>query len=174
MNVMDIILATFIVFGLYKGLRNGLFIELASLVSFFVGVYIAIKFSYLMVAYFPSTWSSKTIKLVAFISTLLLIMIGLYQLAKVLSKIANFAYLGWLNTLGGALFGSLKTILFIGIVLGMIQKINFNNLIISKKTQTDSLLFDPILSTTTTLVPVLTNWLSDLKNDVSADLTNEN
>lgn len=172
MNVMDIILATFIVFGLYKGLRNGLFIELASLVSFFVGVYIAIKFSYLMVAYFPSTWSSKTIKLVAFISTLLLIMIGLYQLAKVLSKIANFAYLGWLNTLGGALFGSLKTILFIGIVLGMIQKINFNNLIISKKTQTDSLLFDPILSTTTTLVPVLTNWLSDLKNDVSADLTN--
>lgn len=172
MNVMDIILATFIVFGLYKGLRNGLFVELASLVSFFVGVYIAIKFSYLMVAYFPSTWSSKTIKLVAFISTLLLIMIGLYQLAKVLSKIANFAYLGWLNTLGGALFGSLKTILFIGIVLGMIQKINFNNLIISKKTQTDSLLFDPILSTTTTLVPVLTNWLSDLKNDVSADLTN--
>ena len=172
MNVMDIILATFIVFGLYKGLRNGLFVELASLVSFFVGVYIAIKFSYLMVAYFPSTWSSKTIKLVAFISTLLLIMIGLYQLAKVLSKIANFAYLGWLNTLGGALFGSLKTILFIGIVLSMIQKINFNNLIISKKTQTDSLLFDPILSTTTTLVPVLTNWLSDLKNDVSADLTN--
>ena len=172
MNVMDIILATFIVFGLYKGLRNGLFVELASLVSFFVGVYIAIKFSYLMVAYFPSTWSSKTIKLVAFISTLLLIMIGLYQLAKVLSKIANFAYLGWLNTLGGALFGSLKTILFIGIVLGMIQKINFNNLIISKKTQTDSLLFDPILSTTTTLVPILTNWLSDLKNDVSADLTN--
>ena len=170
MSLMDIILGALLVLGLYKGLKNGLFVELASLLSFFIGLFIAIKFSYLMVAFFPATWSSKTIKIASFVITLLLIMIAIYQLATVFSKIANFAYLGWLNKLGGAFFAVLKSILLIGIVLGLIQKINFNNVLISKKTQNASLFFNPILKTTETILPLLTNWFNDLKK--SATLSN--
>ena len=45
MSFLDIVFAVFLVYGLIRGLKNGLFVELASLVSFFIGIYIAVKFS---------------------------------------------------------------------------------------------------------------------------------
>jgi membrane protein required for colicin V production len=47
MATLDIILCVFC-YGLVKGVKNGFFVELASLVSMLVGIFIAIKFSYLM------------------------------------------------------------------------------------------------------------------------------
>ncbi|WP_258928509.1 CvpA family protein [Flavobacterium davisii] len=46
MGFVDIIIGALLVFAFYKGLKNGLFVELASLIAFFIGVFIAIKFSY--------------------------------------------------------------------------------------------------------------------------------
>ena len=109
MSLLDIFLGVFLVFGLYKGLKNGLFVEMASLLSFFVGIYVAIKFSYLIVSFFPASWSPKTIKVASFVITLLIVVIAIHQGAKVFSGLASFAYLGWLNKLGGAFFSTIKT-----------------------------------------------------------------
>ena len=163
MSLLDIFLGVFLIFGLYKGLKNGLFVELASLVSFFVGIYVAIKFSYVMVSFFPASWSPKTIKVASFLITLLLVVIAIHQLAKVFSGLASFAYLGWLNKLGGAFFSTIKTVLLLGILLSLVQKVNFNDALISKEKQTESLFFNPILQTSELLLPVLTTWFSDLK-----------
>lgn len=170
MAFLDIVLGSFLVFGFYKGLKNGLFIELAALISFFIGIFIAIKFSYLVVAFFPSSWSPKTIKVVSFVAVLLLIIIAIHQLAKVFSGIASFAHLGWLNKLGGAIFATIKTTLLLGIVLNLIQKVNLNEALISKENQKESLFFNPILKTCQTILPVLTNWSADLKSKASANL----
>ena len=170
MSTIDIVLGILLIYGLYKGLKNGLFVELASLLAFFIGLFIAIKFSYTMVDLFPPAWPTKTIKIASFLITLLLVIIAIYQLATVFSKIASFAYLGWLNKLGGAFFATLKSILIIGVLLGLIEKINFNNLLISKKTQDDSLFYNPILKTSATLLPILTDWYTDLSTKISADL----
>jgi len=64
-------------------------------------------------------------------------MIGIYLLAKVLSKIASSLFLGGLNKLGGAFFAVLKTALFLGVVLSLFQKVNLNNALISKKHKTN-------------------------------------
>lgn len=170
MGLLDIILGLVLVFGLYKGLKNGLFIELASLLSLFVGVFVAIKFSYLAVGFFPANWSTKTIKIMAFVVVMVLIIIAIHQLAKLLSGLASAAYLGWLNKMGGAVFATIKTILLLGLLLHFIQKINYNDLLISKKTQTESIFFNPILKTTDTVLPLLTDWFNDLKKSTSANL----
>jgi membrane protein required for colicin V production len=80
-----------------------------------------------------------------------------------LSGIASTLFLGWLNKLGGAFFAVLKTILLLGIVLSLFRKVNFENMLISKETQENSLFFNPILKTTEVLLPVLTEWFEDLK-----------
>lgn len=36
MGFIDIVLGALLAYGLYKGLKNGLFVELASLISFFI------------------------------------------------------------------------------------------------------------------------------------------
>ena len=51
MDFIDIVLAGLLGFSAYKGFKNGLFVELASLISFFIGVYIAVKFSYVVGAF---------------------------------------------------------------------------------------------------------------------------
>ena len=167
MSLLDIILGLFLVLGLYKGLKNGFFIELASLLSLFVGIFVAVKFSYLIVRFFPAAWSTKTIKILAFIAVFILIIIVIHQIAKVLSGLASAAYLGWLNKIGGAVFATIKTILILGLLLIFIQKLNFNNLLISKKTQSESLFFNPILKTTSFTLPLLTDWFIDLKKSTT-------
>jgi membrane protein required for colicin V production len=160
MGFIDIILGVLLGFGLYKGLKNGLFVELASLISFFIGIYIAVKFSYVVGGFIGD---SKTAKVAAFVITLLLVVIGIHLLAKVFSSIASTLFLGWLNKLGGAVFATLKTALLLGIILSLFQKVNINDALISKKTQEESFFFTPLLKTSEVLLPVLTDWFVDLK-----------
>jgi len=171
MDFIDIVLAALLVFGLIKGLRNGLFVELASLVAFFIGIYAAIKFSFIIKAMFENavSWSPKTVQVSAFVITLIIVAVGIHLLAKMLSGLANFAFLGWMNTLGGGVFAVLKTILLLGIVLSLFQKVNLNNMLISKETQENSLLFNPVLKTSELCLPVLTDWFAELKANTIKD-----
>lgn len=165
MGIFDIIIAALLVFGFYKGFKNGLFVELASLVAFFVGVFIAIKFSYIVGEILSKnvSWSPKTIQVSAFIITLAIVVIVIHLAAKLLSGLASFAFLGWANTLAGGIFGTLKTVLLIGILLNLFQKINTENIFVSKETQENSIFFTPCSQTASTLLPVLTDWFKDLK-----------
>ena len=168
MGFIDILLAAFLVYGFIKGLRNGLFVELASLISLFIGIYVAIKFSNVVRSAVGSvvSWSPKTIQVTAFVVTLIVVVIAIHVLAKTLTGVASFAFLGWLNTLGGGLFSVIKTVLLLGVVLSLFQKINLNNMLVSKATQEKSLFFNPILKTSEVLVPTLTDWFVDLKKDI--------
>jgi membrane protein required for colicin V production len=169
MDIIDIVFAVLLGFSAFRGLRNGLFVELASLVSFFIGIYIAVKFSYLVGGIIGE---SKTAKVAAFVITLIIVVVAIHLLAKVFSKIADFVFLGWLNKLGGAVFAVLKTILLLGIVLSLFQKVNIDNALISKETQDKSLFFTPILKTSEIMLPVLTDWFNDLKSSVVEEDTN--
>lgn len=163
MDFIDIVLAGLLGYSAYKGLKNGLFVELASLISFFVGIYIAVKFSYVVGVFIGE---SKSAKVAAFVITLIAVVIGIHLLAKVFSGIANFVFLGWLNKLGGAFFAILKTTLMLGIILSLFQKVNINDALVSKETQEKSLLFNPILKTSEFMLPVLTDWFKDLKEKI--------
>jgi membrane protein required for colicin V production len=162
MSFIDIILGGLLVFGLIRGLRNGLIIEFASLISFFVGIYIAVKFSSLL-------GDSKTAKVTAFIIILIIVILGIRLLAKLLSKIASTLFLGWLNKLGGAVFATIRMALFLGVILSLFQKVNINNALISKETQKKSLFFNPVLKTSEFMLPVLTDWFKDLGKKITSN-----
>ena len=80
MGFIDIVFAVLLGFAAFRGLRNGLFVELASLISFFVGIYIAVKFSYVVGSFIGD---SKTAEVAAFIITLLIVVIAM-KLCKVI------------------------------------------------------------------------------------------
>ena len=167
MCFLDVVLASFLVYSAYKGFKNGIFVEFASLVSFFVGIYLAIRFSRFVASFLEEyvSWSPKTIQITAFILVFIGVVFGVYALAKVFSKLASFVFLGWLNKLGGVVFAVIKTTLILGIVLSLFQKINSKSSLISKETQEKSLLFIPVLKTSEILFPVLTHWFEELKKE---------
>ncbi|QBN19435.1 CvpA family protein [Flavobacterium nackdongense] len=165
MSFLDIILGCLLALGIFKGIRNGLFVELASLLSLILGIYLAIKFSFLARVMLSAIvhWNPKTIQISAFIITFLVVVIGISLLAKFLTSVADFAQLGVINKLGGGFFRLLKTILILSIFLNLFEKINFNNTFSKKETLDQSLFYRPIQKSAGFIYPSIEKWYEDLK-----------
>jgi membrane protein required for colicin V production len=165
MSFIDIVIGVLLVMSMFKGIKNGLFVELASLVSLILGIYVAIKFSYLAKIMLSAIvhWNPKTIQIIAFIITFLIIVVAISLLAKFLTSIADFAQLGIVNKLGGGFFCLLKTILVLSIFLNLFEKINFNNIIAKKETLDNSLFYRPVQKTAGFIYPSIEKWYEDLK-----------
>lgn len=170
MDFIDIIFAIILGWAAFRGLRKGLFVEFASLVSFIIGIYIAVKFSHLFGGFLVE---SKTAKIASFLITFIGVVIVIHFLAKVFSTMVDTLFLGWLNKLGGAVFAIVKTILLLGIVLNVFQKINVDNVLVSKETQEKSLFYTPILKTSEFMLPVLKDWFAGFKKGISEEKNTE-
>jgi len=166
MNFFDIILGGLLAFGLYKGFRNGLLVELASFVSLLLGIYLAVQFSSFTAKSLAGFvhWNPKTIQIIAFLLTFVAVVIGISFLAKILTKIVRFAYLGWINKLGGGFFRLLKTILILSVFQNLFEKINFNQTFAKKETLDQSLFYTPIQKTAGFIYPSIQKGYDEFKN----------
>jgi len=165
MSILDIFLGVLLALSIFKGIKNGLFVELASLVSLILGIYVAIKFSFLAKIMLSGLvhWNPKTIQIVAFLITFLVVVVAISLIAKFLTSVADFAQLGVINKLGGGFFRLLKTILILSIFLNLFEKINFNNTFARKETLDKSLFYRPIQKTAGFIYPSIEKWYEDLK-----------
>jgi membrane protein required for colicin V production len=169
MGLFDIIFGVLLCYSLYKGFKNGLFVEIASFVSLLLGIYLAIKFSFLMKEIIMKyvSWNPNTIQITAFILTFILVVIGVYFLAKILTGIADFAFLGWANKLGGGFFRILKTILIMSIFIALFEKINFNNTFAKKETLDHSIFYNPVKKVAAFVYPSIEKWYETFKENHS-------
>lgn len=176
MGFLDVILGGLLLYGFIRGIWNGFFVELASLLSLLVGIYVAIKFSHFMTAMVGNhvSWNPKTIQISAFILTFILVVVAISFLAKILTNIASFAFLGWLNKLAGGIFGVLKTALIISISLKLFQKINTNNTFAEKETLDNSVFYNPIQKISAAIYPSIEEWFFDLKSKATNTEEKEN
>lgn len=146
MSFLDIVLGLLLIYGLYKGLTNGLFVEIASLLALIAGIYGAIHFSYIAADYLSSNmnWNERYINITSFIVTFIIIVIVVHLAGKFLTKIADFAMLGLINKLAGAIFGTLKVAIIAGAVLVFFDRINSTVNFINEDTKKESILYEPI------------------------------
>ncbi len=157
MSVIDIVLGALLLFGLIRGAIKGLFVEVASLLALVLGVYGAIHFSYFVSDFLTPkvSWNEKTINIVAFAITFVIIVITISLAGKVLTKLANFAALGLLNKLLGGVFGALKIGLILSIILSVFNKLNNTLPFMDKEDLKDSILYEPVKSIAPLVFPNL-------------------
>ena len=146
MGFLDIILGMLLVYGLYKGLKNGFFVEIASLVALIFGLFGAIHFSYIIGDYMSEklNWEEQYINLIAFILTFVIIVVLIHMMGKFLSKVTDFTLLGILNKIAGGVFGALKTAVIVGALLIYFDKVNNSAQIIKPDTIGSSILYTPL------------------------------
>lgn len=146
MSFLDIVLGLLLVYGLYKGLKNGLFVELASLIALIAGIFGAIHFSYIAGDYLHENmqWNERNINIAAFIITFIVIVLAVHLSAKILTKIADFAMLGLLNKIAGGLFGTLKVAIILGALLIFFERVNSSAGLIKNETIENSVLYEPV------------------------------
>lgn len=167
MNYLDIVLGIFLLSAMVNGIKNGFFVELASLVSMLLGIYVAIKCSYLMKTYLENhvTWNSKTIQVMAFALTFILVVIGVAVLAKFFTSVVNFASLGIFNKLLGGIFGILKMILILSVFVNLLQKFNFDYTFLDKETIDESKLYLPIQTVSKMIYPAIEAWFTAFQSE---------
>ena len=146
MSFLDIIIGLLLIYGLWKGLNNGLFVEIASIVALIAGIYGAIHFSYIAGDYLSQNmqWNERYINLTAFVVTFILIVIVVNITGKLLTKIANFAMLGLLNKIAGALFGALKVAIILGALLVFFERVNSSANLVKNEAMENSVLYEPV------------------------------
>lgn len=155
MSIIDIILGALLLFGLIRGISKGLFVEVASLLALVLGLYGAIHFSYFVAEFLEPKvdWNEKTMNIVAFAATFVIIILAIALAGKALTKLADFAALGFLNKLLGGVFGMLKIGLILSVVLIIFSKLNNTIPFMQDEDLEESVLYQPIKSLAPMLFP---------------------
>ena len=152
MNILDIIIGIVLLLFALAGLRKGLIIEAFYLASIIVGIYGAMYFSDAM-----SEWLSELINvapeylaLIAFIITFIVFMIIIRMLGRIISGLVEAIHLGFIDKIGGFVFGVIKGALLLSILI-MILNIFSDGEIINRDTRKDSALYPHIENIANTL-----------------------
>ena len=171
MGFLDIVFTALLGYALYNGLKNGLFVEIASFGSLIIGIFVAIKFSHIVRFSIEDLTKTnpKYIEIIAFAITFLLVVVGIHLLAKVFTSILSLAYLGWLNKLGGAVFSLLKTVLMLSVVISLFQKININHILVKEETLNNSIFYNPIQEVSKFMYPSLEKWYEEFKEKAKSE-----
>lgn len=157
MNIIDIVLGALLLFGLIRGTMKGLFVEIASLFALVLGVFGAIHFSYFVADLLESKvdWDEKTMNIVAFATTFVIIVLAISLAGKALTKLADFAALGMLNKLLGGVFGALKIGLILSVLLIVFNKLNKTLPFMEEEELEESILYKPVKSLAPMIFPTL-------------------
>ena len=157
MSIIDIIIGALLLFGLIRGVMKGLFVEIASLVALVLGVFGAIHFSGFATEFLESRvdWDEKTINIVAFAITFVIIVLAISLAGKALTKLADFAALGIVNKLLGGAFGAIKIGLVLSVLLIVFDKMNNTLPFMEKDDLEESILYEPVKSLSPMIFPNL-------------------
>jgi len=157
MNYLDIILIIPILIGAWKGFRNGLIIELFTLLALLVGIYAAIHFSDYTVNILETDfdYKGKYSPVIAFILTFLVVGALVFFLGKALEKVVSIVQLSAINKFAGIVFGVTKMMFVSSVIVIILESIDQNNNFISKELKESSILYTPLKKVSTTVMPAI-------------------
>ncbi len=118
MNLLDYVLVAILGYCLIRGIFRGLIKELSSIVGVLAGFYAAYTY-YPLVASQLSRWITNAayLKTVSFLLLFIFVYLLISVAGAILKYLMNIAFLGWLDRLLGAFFGSLKGCLITAVVI---------------------------------------------------------
>lgn len=150
MSLIDIIIGLIVVWGLVKGIKNGLFAEFAEIIALVVGIYGAIHLSYIVGDFLGEAmnWNAKYSQVAAFLLTFFIIVLIVNLSGKWLTEaVDGNKILGVMNKVAGAAFGVIKMAVVLGALLFFLEKITSSFNLITDKTRESSIFYTPIYRT---------------------------
>ena len=157
MNYIDIIILALVAWALFRGFKNGLFIEIASIAALVFGIWGAIRFSgYVgnrLVEMFDIR--GEYLGLVAFILTFIGIVVLIHFIANAMDKLMKAVALGLVVRLLGMVFAVIKTVLIASIVLVVLSTIDQKAHFLPQEKIGESRLYGPVRDFAPMLFPII-------------------
>jgi len=159
MNYLDIILIIPLVWGVIKGLKNGIIKELAALLALIFGIYGAVYFSSDIQNLLSDGFKieSSLIGIISFTSTLLIIIVIVNILGFIIDKIINAVALGILNRFLGGVFGLIKNALILSALLIIVNNLDSHLKLIPQDQKNQSVLYKPASKVIPSFITCLTS-----------------
>lgn len=157
MTILDLFLLLPLAYGAWRGFRKGLILEVFTLLAIIVGIYVAVHFSdqvsHKIVENVGEEYSSTP----AISFTLIFLAVGaiIYFGGVALEKVVKAVNLSVFNRMLGLLFGFIKALYLLSILLVTYQSYDPEGKMIPHDSREKSMLYDPIKNTSVKTIPFL-------------------
>lgn len=161
---VNIVLLVPILWGIFKGFRKGLIVELASILAIILGVFACSKFSDVVADLLKahSHISALYLSVISVIIVFLGVVILVFFLAKRIQKLAEAIMLGAANRILGAIFGGLKWALLVSFILYFFDILNQRADIVSQTTLHEAIVYNNLIKLAPLVMPTLIKSKSKL------------
>jgi membrane protein required for colicin V production len=122
MNWIDIVIVIYLIISVISGLVQGLIRSVLSIIGLMVGIVLAANFYKQFGDVLIFIHNPGIADIVAFVIILLAVMVIVALIAFVLRSIIKAIMLGWIDRLGGAVFGLLLGALSVSALLAIVVK----------------------------------------------------
>ncbi len=135
MNYLDYILIVLLVLAAFDGYQKGFIASLTGLVALILGVYAAVIFTEFMAAFISELFSfySRHLWIIAMVATFVLVVVVVNLLGKMIEKFTEMLLLGWLNRILGIVFGAIKGLFILSVLMYALNHFGITNKIIKKE-----------------------------------------
>ena len=156
MNYIDFILIVIIIWGAFNGFKKGLINELASIIGLILAIFFAKNYYLFLNKKLYDLFESESdfISILSVIIIFFLTILIVKIIAKFLTKIIKFVFLGLVNKIIGSLFGILKSFLVLAILIFIFSKLNEVVNIVEKEKLHQSIVYSKIEKTSFYLIGI--------------------
>jgi membrane protein required for colicin V production len=175
MNKLDIFIALPLLYGAYKGFRNGFVHEVLIVVCLVIGIFCGYRIVNFITDFIETKYNyhSDMLKFYAFIWILIVMMIIIYFITKSTDSLLGLVGLRFINKLAGSIFGIAKWALIISLVLYMIAPFDKKDEIIPKDSKAKSQLYQPETKVALLLIPSMVVATKQIKGTVNKATDNK-
>ncbi|MBK9292229.1 MAG: CvpA family protein [Bacteroidetes bacterium] len=144
--MIDTIIFILLALSAIGGYRNGLISEVTSLLALLLGFVAAYYFSGITAEFLTEIMGigGRFLSILAFIVTLILVMMLIIGLGKLIEKFTESLMLGFFNRLTGALFGLLKGALILSLLIMLLNFLKISDHLIPSERRQSSMLYPRI------------------------------
>lgn len=154
-SYIDIILVIILALAGWRGWKNGFVMELFSLLSIFVGIYAGIRLSDWFTDMMRDRMdvNASYMPLLSFVCVMIIVIIGLWFLAKLITKTVKAGGAEKWNQIGGVVFALAKTVLSLSVLFLVFHSFDSKAGIIPEEQKKKSYLYDPIYHFSLVVLP---------------------
>jgi membrane protein required for colicin V production len=172
MSVFDIVFVAMVTVSAAIGLWKGFILQLFGLIGLFVGVFVAYRLSMKLAGWWANHFAVDIVaaKVVTFIILMIVVCVLIILCAKLLTKVASFTMLGWVNRLLGMIFGIAQTVLIFAATVYAIDNLKLSEISSLKKDLSKSVTYKPLTETAKLVFPYMKFYPRITNMDLPASL----
>ena len=163
MNILDVIFLVLLLISAVSGFVKGFILSIASFAGFLLGIIISFRFAG-DIQQWLMTFTGAEGRYLYFVSFLIcfaVVVALVHVLGKMVEKAVQLVALGFLNRLGGAALGVLKTMLIFSALIYALSYIDPEKRLITLEQQESSLFYQPLEEILPVILPFIQYHILD-------------